>query len=274
MNCDRAKTLLMGSHDPSRPANEVAAHLEQCAACRNWHEGLVRIERRITQISVPRSQAKRELVRTLLAGKGGEWEDPSADGVASSPTQDETASRFPTIPLHHALTLMAATVLLAVGGWLLLARSPTPQMATVVVRRAPPRPDPLLTQFSENHLRLTQARSLGERLEELGRFVDHLHDYTRDQTISAEPATLHNLARIYDRLVSEGMVRGARTLKPLEREKVLAPLAERLARVEEDAERWARAAAPNSAEPMRQIAAVARLGTRQLHALIREEGTP
>ena len=274
MNCDRAKTLLLGSPEPDRPSDEVAVHLEQCAACRNWQASLVRMERRITQIPVPRSQAKRELVRMLLAGKGGEWEDPSADGTACSPTPDETASRFPTIPLYHALTLMAATLLLAVGGWLLFVRSPNPQQAAVVVRKAPPRPDPLLTQFSEDHLRLTQARTLGERLEALGRFLDHLHDYTRDLTITADAATMKSLAKLYDRLVSDGMVHGARTLKPVERDRVLSPLTERLARVEEDAERWAGEAAPGSAVMMRQIADVARVGNRRLHALMREEATP
>jgi hypothetical protein len=279
MNCNHTKRQLLAAAHIDRPSAEVAAHLAQCPACRSWQERLLAIERQIVQLPVPRSQGKRRVLRELFAGQAtpangnaGEWESPQKDRVACSPTQDPAASHSPTIPWPHALTLAAAALLLAVCGWWLFTGSPNPHSARAA-RPAPPPPDPLLAGLSEGHLRLSQARSPRERVEELARFVDHLHDRTQTLAPIADAATMQKIARLYERVLSDGVMRGAQTLARDQRQAVLSPLAERLARVGDEAEHWAHGAQPGSGEPLRHIAAVVRTGTQRIRALL-EEGTP
>ncbi len=272
MNCDHVRRQLLAAGHPDRPPAEVQPHLAACEPCRLWQERLVGIERAIPLIPVPPSQKKRQLLRTILAGKGGEWESPQAGRVACSPTQTRAASHSPTIPMHHALTLMAAAILLLVGGWWLFRHSPNPHTAQQPRRQAP-LPDPLLANLSEGFVRLTQNRTPRERVEELGRFVDHLHDRTQQMVPAADAATLRRVARLYEQVVHDGMVRGGRALAGDQRAVVLQPLAERLNQMWQDAELWSHKAPTGSDEPLRQIAAVARTGNEQLLALVRE-GTP
>lgn len=269
MNCDRIQRQLLAARHPEQPSAEAAAHLAQCPACRLWQERLVGIERQIPQLLIPRSQAKRRLLRHILAGRGGEWESPQADRVACSHTQDGAASHSPTLPLYHTLTLVAAGLLVAVGGWWLLRASPNPH--TALVERQAPVPDLLLARLSEGHLRLSQAQTPHARVAELARFVDHLHQHTQTLAGVADPATLQILARLYERLVRDGIVRGAQAVARDQRRANLSPLAERLARLGDEAEQWVHEVPPSSAAPLRQIAAVARAGDRQLRTLVQGE---
>lgn len=269
MNCDHVQRLLLVARRPEQPSAEAAAHLAQCPACRLWHGRLVGIERQIPQLPVPSSQAKRRLLRHVLAGGAGEWERPRADRVACSPTQDDAASHSPTLPLYHTLTLVAAGLLVAVGGWWLLRASPNPH--TAQVERPARVPDQLFARLSAGHLRLAQAQTPQDRVAEVARFVDHVHQHTQDLASVADPATLQTLARLYERLVRDGVVRGAHAVARDQRRTSLVPLAERLARLGDEAERWVHEVPPGSAAPLRQIAAAARAGDRQLRTLIQEE---
>lgn len=269
MNCDQLQRQLLVARHPEQPNAEAAAHLAQCPACRLWQARLVGIEQQIPRLPVPPSQAKRRLLRHVLAGSAGEWESPRADRVACSPTRDGGTSHSPALPFYHALTLVAAGLLVAVGGWWLLKASPNPHIAQA--QRPAPRPDPLFAQLSEGHLRLSQALTPQDRVTEMAQFVDHVHQHTQTLAGLADPATLQVLARLYERLVSDGVVRGAHAVAREQRQTTLGPLAERLARLGDEAERWVHEVPPGSVASIQRIVAAARAGDRQLRTLIHEE---
>ena len=84
---------------------------------------------------------------------------------------------------------------------------------------------------------------------------------------------LETLARLYGQVVGDGLVKRAGTLPVEQREQVLRPIRQRLARAEREAGALADTAAADAAAPLRQIAAVAQAGDQKLRALM-EEATP
>src|SRR5262245_48656086 len=65
MNCNNVQQRLLASTDPARVPASVQPHLTECAACRDWHARLVRIEHAVPLVPVaaPRPSAKADLIR-------------------------------------------------------------------------------------------------------------------------------------------------------------------------------------------------------------------
>lgn len=272
MNCQTVQCQLLAAPDPELPPAEVAHHLAECPACLAWQERLAHLERQIPQLPVPRSRdGKRELFRKLHEGKESEWEAPSNDRVPSSQTQPLAGTHSPTIPWHHGLTLLAAGLLLAVSGWFLLKKSPTPELARHT-RQPPPR-DPLLAQMLDHSVQLAQISTPRERVVQVRRLVDDLHRRTEDLRPLASVDTMTHLARLYERVVQEVVVESARRVPLDERRAVLLPVADQLARVSDQAELWLQDAKATGINPLLHIRQVTRAGDQQLR-LLALEGAP
>src|SRR3954466_6807900 len=69
MNCKVARRKLLSLVRPDQASDEVRAHLSWCSDCREWHRRLVRMERHIQRIPVPRSHksTKQAFLQSFLA---------------------------------------------------------------------------------------------------------------------------------------------------------------------------------------------------------------
>jgi len=127
--------------------------------------------------------------------------------------------------------------------------------------------------LSECDLRLAQAATPRIRVQTLADFADALRDEAKTLGQAAAPEALDVVARMYRKVVQEGIVQRARSLPAGERREVLVPIAARLAQVENEVEPVARVASPTAAERLREVAFAAREGGAQLRALV-QGGTP
>jgi len=69
MNCKVARRKLLSLVRPDQASDEVRAHLSWCSDCREWHRRLVRMEKNIQRIPVPRSHnsTKQAFLNSFLA---------------------------------------------------------------------------------------------------------------------------------------------------------------------------------------------------------------
>jgi hypothetical protein len=158
----------------------------------------------------------------------------------------------------------AAAVLIACGILLGLA----------LTRHAPPAAEAplaeqdLLIRLVDCDVRLAETGSPGQRVETLAELADALRrEGDALRRADGGEDELREVARLYAKVVREGVVSRARALPPAERRRVLDPIADRLARAEREAREQAARHAP-AAGPLLQIAEAARDGDRQLRALM------
>ncbi len=96
MNCKLARRRLLSMVRPDQAPDEVRGHLSWCSDCREWHRRLVRMERNVQQIPVPRSHrhTKQAFFDSFLAaGKAAPPGPP-----APPPPGPESAVPFPVLP--------------------------------------------------------------------------------------------------------------------------------------------------------------------------------
>src|SRR5262245_3161871 len=55
MNCDACRQHLLMTEDSETPALDVAGHLAECLACRDWQHQLTHIENNVRLLPVPAS---------------------------------------------------------------------------------------------------------------------------------------------------------------------------------------------------------------------------
>jgi hypothetical protein len=127
-----------------------------------------------------------------------------------------------------------------------------------------------LTSLLDRNLRLAKARTPRKRLEALVDLADDLQGQARRLIRGAEVEDLQELARLFEQVVDEGIIRGAVGLPADQRPEVLPAAADRLARAGRDAGRLAQEAPDGSAGALRVIATVAQHGGERLRALMRE----
>jgi hypothetical protein len=259
MTCKAVRTCLLGLRQPDRPPPDAAAHLAACGACREWHRRLVQLERHVPLLPVPASSAKARVVARILSDAPA----PRAKPASPPPAWQERERRLKRLAISAALT--AALVLIAVGLWAWnVAHDTSPGPA--------PRPaaaeDPLLASLMQRHLKLAAPSTPRQRVEVLTDLADDLHSEARALfETTSDTRDLAQLATMYQKVVHDGIVKQAKALPAAERPAALERASAALKRMGEQADALADAK-PARAVPLRQIAAAARDGNRQLRDLM------
>lgn len=265
MNCPNTRSRLLETEDPALPAADIRAHLVACVGCRQWHTQLVRLERSVPRLSVPSStDARAGLLRRLASEPGvqADAENRQSEAATAIPVA------IPAITLRQRqgaatgrgrrhsgwLAAAAAVFVAAFCAWALLR--PAPAHIPIALSPRPPR-DMLLEQLVERNLALAEAGTPVERVKALADLADDLKDETRSLVHAAPVEELMGLARLYDRVIRQGLAEQARGIAPADRMAVLGPVAGRLARALREAEATAQDV-PAFADPLRLIAAAAR----------------
>jgi hypothetical protein len=276
MNCQVVRNQLLVLPDPRRPAADLRVHLHGCAACRQWQRRLIELERHVPLLPVPPSTLRADVVRRFIAGSSG---PARAAGDRALPRRGLSLPAVPPTlaevlrPVrawwqqwHAAAGVAAVFLVLILAGWALWTSGPEETTAS----RKRPAPDSFLATLFKRDLRLAVAETPRERLEALLDLADDLRGQTRTGLLVAAAEDLENLAQLYDQVIREGVVAGARKLPRGQRRELLDPIADRLTRTGLDADREAGRVPESSAEALRLIAAAARDAGDQLRTLAHE----
>jgi hypothetical protein len=267
MTCETCQRRLLASEYPSAPSAEVRAHLQTCPACSSWHGKLLRVERHVPLLPVPLTHARKRFLAQFLgtAEPGPEFAAPS-----EAPPPPVCSAPWWRKPHFLRATAAAAAVVLVVCGVLLglmMKGGPAPQ-GPVAADREPDQD--LVALLADCDVRLAEADTPGKRVAALADLSEALR--REGQALrGAEGAEkdLREVAQLYERVIRKGVVPGARRLPPAERRAALDPIAGRLARASREAQELARGARSGpAAEPLRQIAAAADAGDRELRRLM------
>jgi hypothetical protein len=260
MNCSQCQRLLL--EDQAGP--EVEAHLAECMACRQWHKMLLQIESHVPLLPVPPSPRKSQLQDELIHG-------PMPDTIplpTPAPPSRRSRNRWRKLAVG-AGGLAAAGVLIACGIFLGNMLSPPAPKIEPVVKKASESDKTLAGKLIELDMKLAQAESPRERVETLAKLAKNLEGESRSLAHIAFPKDLQTLAKLYSRVVEEGLVQRARKLPLKERRQVLDPILGQLMVAKKEAEEMARKVPPESAS-FQVIAAAAHSSHRQLRNLMEE----
>src|SRR5262245_13228624 len=296
MNCELCQRLLGQTEAPDNPPPELAAHLAECLACRQWQQRLLQIEHNVRQLLVPAAGPQAFLAQKLfLMEQATPAPAPKPSPAAPTPPKVLALPRRWT-PSRWVLTLAgsaaAAAVLIACGIFLgnLLSDALRPdggEQAKGTEKKPPaaekkdpakdghpkpvePRkgPNPLVAKLLESDLSLAEAETPRHQVETLARLAAALHAESGPLAKASAARELDTLARLYGKVIRDGVVPRAKALPMDERRDALGAIARSLAQASKDAEALAGKANPAAAAPLRQLAAAARDGDTQLRALM------
>ena len=263
MNCTQCQRQLLEEN----LGPEVEAHLAECMACRQWHKMLMQVESHLPLLPVPESLRKKQLQEELI------------HGPATMP--DTIPLHVPTPPARPFIRiswrelavvgggLAAAGVLIACGIFLGNMLSP-PRNSNPPVVQANNKEKTLAGKLIELDMQLAQSDNTRERVETLAKLAENLQGESRSLAQVAGPKELQTLAKLYSKVVEEGLVQRARKLPAADRREVLDPILSQLMIAKKDAEEMAQKAPAESAVPFQVIAAAARNSDLQLRKLMEE----
>lgn len=277
MECQSIRNQILALEEPAKPPRELAVHLDCCESCRAWLRKLSQMEQALIQLPVPQSEGAGKaavLERIRLAAPAM----ATASGTNHKPV---THARPMPLDLESDLPkkrfnlktftakfwpvgLIAATLLIGAIAWMNL-REQKPEVA-----QAPPS-DPLLESVVQLNVELAKARTANERVEVLTRLANELNQEMRD--IARADSTGENmqaLEQMYRRVVLQGLMAQAKMIERSKREAVLGKIADSLAQAGDRADQTAAESPEHSAVRLREVAATAREGTKQIRALIKE----
>ena len=257
MNCTTIRSRLLEMEEPRQPSAAVRTHLRECAACAAWQRRLVQIERNVARLPVPLSTGRAAAVQSILS-------PDSLDAAATTETvRTPTRSTLPEEQpfaigselqvryggngrgsvMHDPQTarrrlvvgaaVAAAGLLLLESSWLIV-RKPAPE--PVIAARSKAIPDPLVALLVDRDLKLASAQEAKDRVQTLADIADDIRGETSNLVNHAESEELMHLARLYDRVVREGVVAQAQTVPLAEREGVLGAIGDQLSRTWHEAE--------------------------------------
>lgn len=228
MNCEVLQRRLLSSERPDRPSADSAAHLADCAACREWLMRLLQMERALPYLPVPAAEAARSaLVRRILAQKTAksrgttERRRPSIAMVLGSWIMDPHAS-----PRRRAaaglVAGVAAALLLFVIGWLVLEGGNNPGPVKVPDKAV----DPLVLELRRHKVEVTDTKNPRDRLTAMANAADELRGHVVVRAGGDEE--LIALATLYTRVLEEGVVKAAAALADEDRREILEPICKNL----------------------------------------------
>jgi hypothetical protein len=270
MLCDFFRRRLLASERPSRPPDDVMAHLGRCAACRSWHARLLEMEALVPRLPVPRTDALTTLLDHIAT---------APMGLPMTPVAPARSRRWHLVAgaALAASVLIACGIFLGNGVWQALkgpdrqsARSTDEDDKSRKQARPDARQDTLVGHLVRCDLRLARAGNAEERVRALADLANGLRGESQLLARAAGAHELDRLARLYGKVIREGVVTRSVAVPASERQRVLAPIVADLARAERDVEQLA-GKAPASAEALRLIAAAAREGEARLRELMGRE---
>jgi hypothetical protein len=237
MNCDVVQRQLLSRESPDRPSADASAHLADCAACREWLMRLLQLERALPYLPVPPAEAARSaLMRRILS-------QPTArKPERSQRTQDRRRTSIAMVlgswimdphssPRRRVaaglVAGVAAALLLFITGWLVWA--PGQQSAPVAGPVKSPA-DPLLAELRRYKVNAAETAGPAERVKVMADAAEEL----RGRATGRSGDDLAALARLYSRVVDEGIVKSAEKLSAEERRDLLEPIARSLAEAESE----------------------------------------
>lgn len=276
MNCQLARNRILAVEEPSELPDELAAHVDECVACKTWYRKFVAVDRALSQLPVHESEgtglaAVLEKVRAKPIAKS------QAAVVASAKPQaapmplnlaDDLPKRKRSFGHMTAkfwpAGLVAATLLIGTVAWLTLRGDRSPA-------RMPSPTDPLLDSLVKLNVDLAKTQTPAERVAVLAKVADKLNDEMRD--IARADATGENmqaLEEMYRKVVLNGLVAQAKLVDRKDREVLLGKIADGLAQAGKKADDMAAESPEHSAASLREAAGAAREATKRLRVLIRE----
>jgi hypothetical protein len=273
MNCTALQNQLLGSEHPAEADGAVRAHLARCRSCRTWYRRLLQIEEQLPQLPVPPSTAGSRLVRQIL-------DTPSGSELPAPLLRPQLRLVLPPAARARqrgqqkvalAFALAAAMLFFAVCWWAWSRQADTNEPAAD--------PGSLHTLVSVDDRARQQRENLDDRLKRLTtpaaridlltREIASLHGESRRQTANADQLAV--VARYHGQVVRDYLLPQARALPAPERARLLKTVTRDLTAIESEAERRAaelEATLPRSCASLREIAATARAGSRDLHSLM------
>lgn len=301
MKCNAVHTWLLGSERPDRPPADLAAHLAECATCRAWQRRLLRLERGLKRLPAPASDAKslfvrnfvggmplvedldsirewnaEEDARTVLANTNGEISTESTlidgwrlNGLAAKlgSALEAPHAKLQTVPAparRRVATVMAAALLLfAVTFWSAGPHGPFMPPSP----DAKPGPDPFLARLMQDEMKLAAATGPKTKMQVLADMADDLRA-TQDLAETAHFEDLDRMAKLYEKVVLQSMVKQAELVAEADRAEVFPAIADRLAQARDKARGMASVSTGSYREPLFKIAAAADQGELHIRKLL------
>lgn len=266
MSCSAIQNELLGSDNPAEPSAAVRAHLARCRVCRAWHRRLLQMEEQLPQLPVPVSAAGSRLVRQIL-------DTPSGSELPAPLLRPQLRLVLPPAARARqrgqqkvalAFALAAAMLFFAVCWWAWSRHGDStgaPLVASLEQR--------ILSKRENLDRRLQLLTTPAARLEMLTREIAFLHGETRRQVADVDQLAV--VARYHGHVVHDYLLPQARQLPAADRARLLDAVKRDLDGIESEAERRAaelEAELPRSSAMLREIAANARAGSRDLHDLL------
>jgi hypothetical protein len=264
MNCQAVQNKILAEPDPRRLPERIRQHVDGCAGCRAWAEQAARLEALVEELPAPAAPAgkKAALVGRLTRG------EPIITRPAAAPAATRESRAVEFLRRNAAVIGgLAAAVLVALGAWALFPKNgPKPEPMAMP-------DDPFLRKMVERDVALARADTPARRLQVLGAMADDLAAQARGLARVASPDELRDLARWYDKVVGEALVKQAakmhdgRTLQPSEkneRAETLAALARRLEETAAETDRLLGSVPPDSKPALQKIATAARDGQKRI----------
>jgi hypothetical protein len=295
MNCKEIKYFLLGCENPDRPPAEVKAHLAVCAGCQDWQNRLAVIEMNIPFLPVPDSAARTQLLRTIqtrpMPSVGTAAVSDTASGVGATlsrpqevearplPIRSSTTKRASVLQFfrawepsarRYAAGAVAATIMLAVFGWMVFHTPHHPPIAEV--RTPHSSADPLLASIVRQDLRLAKSDEPAERFLVLADLAEDLSgEVKRLAPVPEAKGVLDELVDRYEEVVRTGLTEAAQKLPDKTRNDLLNKVAERLQVAGRKAEELGDQLAPkipiSSREALRRLTTAAQNGDNRLRDL-------
>ena len=270
MNCETARNRLLALPDPAAIPPALGAHLDVCPICRTWQQLLARVEVGIvaTAPMPAASPARQQLIAQFRDAA------PTARPVAKVPAKvmaaKATPKPVPTVQPAAARRgigdrlarlwpggLVAAALLVGALVWSSLRKPEQPPVAALP-------PDPFLEKVVAAKVRLDNAPDAAERLAVLDSMGQMIHEEATTLSKVTPGSEMESLARMYERVVADGMVEQARLMSADEQKAKLREYQNRLAKAEQEANRLAAEAPPEGVRPLKDMARAAEKGRTEL----------
>jgi len=268
MNCQVVQNKILALPDPRLIPDPLRAHVAGCAACQAWAKQAARLEALLEQLPTPLAPADKKdaLIDDLARGR------PIITRPAATPARpsEHRESRVLTFLRRNAALVggLAAAVLVALGAWALFhGNGPKPETAQ------PLPDDPFLKKVVQRDLAMAKADTPAKRLQVLGGLADDLSAQARALARVASPDELKDLARWYDKVVKDALMKQAENMNrqvamtPAEREAQFKSLAEKLGETAAETDKLVGEVPPEAKPALQKIADSARDGQQKLKKL-------
>ncbi len=258
--CASFRRAVLAQTDPRRLPEVLQRHAAACPACQKWAEQAARLEGALARLPVllPDGQQR--------AQRQADIASRSVPRAVASPRRATRPAGWPSrrwaVPLG-----LAASVLLLAGGWLLVeqwSERPEPPLAATPSY-------PFLERVVQHQVRLARVRKPEERVAVLSDLAEEVEAEARVLARLAGANELRDLARWYDKLVKQGIVRHTEewvsSRPPPDRQQRLRQWTERLQAAAERAEQMVPQVPPHAQPALQQMAASARDAAETLQRL-------